>query len=105
MKIYAVVTNYDDGVWLEEDSPEHFLYATLELAEESKFCKDAEDILAHDAREVKRYERWARMNAAKAILEHCNFEGIEDALPYSGNPFSPYEFKPQTRIIALEVHE
>lgn len=105
MRIYAVVPTYEDGVWIGEDDSEELLFATLELAEENKLRMDAEELADHEAREVKRLERWNRMNAATAILEANNFEGVQDAIPSANNPFYAYEYKSKTQIIVLEVKE
>lgn len=108
MKIYAVVDIYDvDGIWITEAESTDILFASLELAEAYKNQNDAKELEEHRARESKRYERFTRMNAARAILEANNFEGVDEAMPYSykGTEFVPYEHKSKTHIIVLEVRE
>lgn len=106
MNIYAVVDLWgDEGVWISEDDPETLLFATLELAEENKLRMDAVELKAHEASEAKRYERWNRMNAARAILEANNFEDIQGAIPGNREPFVPSEFKSKTQILTLQVQD
>lgn len=106
MIVYAVVATFDeDGVWIYEEESNEYLFASLELAENHKIQVDQRELEAHNAREAVRYERWARTNAAKAILQANNFEGIEEAIPYSKGEFVPYEWKSKIHIIPLQVQE
>ena len=106
MKVYALVNNWDfesNGFWIDENSEE--IYATLELAEQAKSNIDKQELAEHNQREAKRFERWSRVNAAKAILEANNFEGISDVVPVNNYVFKPYEYESRYKIVTLEVQE
>lgn len=106
MNIYAVIALYDEGVWIDENGSEDLLFISLKAAEAKKEEIDTLELEAHNKREAIRFERWQRVNAARAILEANNFEGINEAISYGAyHPFTPYKFESRTHIIVLKVQE